>query len=234
MSKIKYPVVRNYAKTAYMSDCDIAKRFYNRFVRNDADPNNPFFGKLISNEKYNDWILSLGFKNMDHDWETNNEKKLWNTHRRIVRAYIKNGVMSEEYAKSSGYLPFSLEVKEQGQSLIITRFSDLVIDNFQKLSLQRQKNIRNKNRNLMRDFKVLTETYKMQPLKAMMQHGIIDAQNKMRLEFEKICGKVLDETVQNTVKAMQASLESSEQAVKNITQTIFDNDDDDINQEQAA
>jgi len=212
---------RECSKTNNMADYEIAKKFYEDFNVSEN------FGSLISNETFNQWILNQGFENMSHGWNSKNGRNAWNGHRNTIRTYIKNGVLTETYA-STGYKPYCLEVKEHGQSLIITKFEDAVIDGYTTLADKRKKTIKYQSRVLNRNFKAMTDLYNMDRIEAIMQYNIVDAQNKMRLAFEESCGKILNTTVSNTMKSIAAS----EKAVRRITQSIFDNknenDDDDI------
>ena len=214
MSKSKYKQ-RDITRTANLTNCDIAKLFYEE---KNVHEN---FGGLISNDDFNQWIFGLKFEGMDQkEWASVSDKKLWNGHRKVVRGYIKNGIMTKEYCKT-GYAPYCLEVKQKGQSLIITKFSDLIIDNYKSLSKDRMANIKNKDKSLRRDYKALTETYNIKPIKAIIQEGIITAQNQMRYGVEEICGKI----VTNTMTDIMKSIETQEREIKKITNNIVDHDD---------
>lgn len=217
------PITREFSNTNNMKDYEIAKQFYDDF---DVANN---FGILIPNDDFNTWIQIQGFKNMTHDWNTRNGRNAWNGHRNTVRTYIKNGVLTEEYA-ATGYKPYSLEVKEHGQSLIITRFEDVVIDGYSSLADKRKKTIKYQSKILNKNFKAMTRLYKMDRIEAIMQANIVDAQNQMRFAFEESCGKILNTTVANTMKSIAAS----ERAVKQITDNLFSTDEDDDQQDRAA
>jgi len=213
---------RNISKTNNQQDYEIAASFYKYF---DVANN---FGALISNTTFNQWIINQDFENMNHDWDTRNGRNAWNGHRNTIRTYIKNGVLTEEYA-STGYLPYCLEIKEHGQSMIITKFEDAVIDGYTSLADKRKKTIRYQSKVLNKNFKAMTEIYNMNRIEAIMQYNIVDAQNKMRLAFEDSCGKILNSTVVNTMKSIAAS----ENAVKKITSGLFDRHDDHDTDDEA-
>ncbi len=130
----------------------------------------------------------------------------WNHNRKIVRIMIMNGIMSKEYA-SLELEPYCLEVKEYGESLIITRFKDFVIDSYAQFSDKRIKTLKNQDKVLSKNYKVLKEIYEISDIEAIMHNNIIDAQNKLRLAFEESCGNIATTTVRNTIDSIIKSKE---------------------------
>lgn len=231
---------RDVSKTNFKTDAEIAKKFYKDFdvaenfgglvpteefnrwifkqrfqgmgtdVLFDADDLDDM--GVLRDDAFNVWLSDIQFNGNRPPWGTANGKSLWNTNRNKVRKYIKSGIRSVEFAET-GLEPFCLEVKEHGQSLIITKFSDLVVDNFNNLAANRKKTIQNKAKSLGDDFKTLTEVYGVERYDAIMQNQLVEAQNKMRIAFEEACGEILNETVTKTMKAIA----DSKKAVQRIT-----------------
>lgn len=261
MQKQNKIIGRDITKTNNLTDVDIAKKFYHDFKVPEnfgSIVSSDDFNKWIFMQRYEgmgthidfpancigrygclseacvdtwitEWIDVL-------PWHDPLYRASWNTNRNVIRCYIKSGILTEEYAKSTSLIygerfkPYSLEVKEHGQSLIITKFSDLVVDNFNKLAIKRQKTIKNQSKALAKDFKALTDVYKIERYDAIMQSQLVEAQNKMRLAFEKACGDILHETVTKTMTAIQ----ESQRQVKKITHGVYEEHDDEDDEDKAA
>ena len=202
---------RSVENTNGLTDVELAEKFY-------IDKNVPSkFGKTITNEDFNQWILDLGFVDVDHPWETKTEKANWNNYRSTVRRLIKNGVCSDEYAASKK-APYCLEVKKHGKNLIISKFDETVIKAYRDLSEKRIKTLNNQAKTLQKDFDIATNLYSMNDTEAIMSQHLVEAQNKMRLAFETSCGEILQTTVESTLK----TLADSRKKIAEATQGLID------------
>jgi len=203
---------RDCEKTSGMNDVDLALKFYDDFRKEGAY----FFGDIIPNETFNEWIESLNFSHINHGWDTKEGRAAWSGYRSTVRAYLQSGVMDSEYGlrvDSGHYEPYIVKVNLFGVDLKIVEYSEHVIDTAMELATKRQKTIKRQSKDIKEGFKAMSEVYGVKDLKIDLQEKLVDSQNEMRLHIEK----AFDEIYKKTVKDTADLIALSRNAIKEIT-----------------
>jgi len=210
---------RDISKTNHLSDFDLAVTFSEDF---DVDNN---FGKVISNNAFEQWILSLGIPYMVRSTNTNANRQSWNNYRSTIRQYIKKGVLTEEYKEGNYSHPFCLDIHRHGQNLIIAKLEDSVINACNDLTRKRKHNIRHQNRIFKKDFDGIINLFSLDRVEAIMQQNLLEAHNKVRAAMEQSFGDIMHTTVNDTLKAIA----DSQEQVKKLTACIPDEEEESNN-----
>lgn len=216
------PKERDIMRTNGLNDVELAIMFHDDFSKDDK-----FIGKIITNEQFNEWIFGLNFPSMGHGWETPEGQAAWNGYRRYVRDYIKNGVMTEEYASKEGYHPYSVDINRHGIDLVIHHFSDTIIDSARELAKKRQKTVRNQSKTLEKGFDTLINIYRVDGVEVQMQRKLVQSHNQLRLYMENAFDEMFKKTVADTLEIIEDSKRVTrriEQITKGMEDSFFDDD----------
>jgi len=208
-------IERDGERTGNLSDVELAIKFYEDF-----NDDSEFFGKVILNETFNEWIESLNFSYINHGWDTPEGKVAWSGYRSTVRGYMKNGVMQSDYGamvETGRYAPFIVNVNKFGIDLKVVKYSDHIVDAAMGLAVKRQNTIKGQTSVLKKGFRAMRDIYGVNDLKIDLQEKLVEAQNDMRLSIEKS----FDEITRKTVKDTTDLIEASRKAMKGITDTAY-------------
>lgn len=195
-----FPKERDPLKTGGLDDVEMAIKFYDDF-----GDDGEFIGKVVPNEFFNEWIEKYIFPDIDHGWGTPHGAAAFNGYRSTVRGYLKNGVMSPEYASKDGYEPYIVKVRNFGEDLIITEYSEHVLDSAQALATKRQKTIKNQSRELKKGFKTLKSVYGASGIEVQLQEKLVESHNELRLHIEGAFDEMFKRAVRETVDMIEAS-----------------------------